>query len=104
NGAWVIVIAFLSIASGVSTKSERYATLTVEFRNMPERLTSILDRWRTHHGTLEQLVEQVEAALLAEGQAWVAVVDDFPEDTTLSPAEGSAPELALHSPASRVGA
>lgn len=102
--AWVIVITFLSLAPGASTKSERYATLTVELRTMPDRLTSILERWRAHHGTLEQLVEQFEAALLAEGEAWVAVVDEFPEDTAISPAKGPAPELALHSPVSRAGA
>jgi hypothetical protein len=101
--AWVIVITFLSLAPGTSTKSERYATLSVELRTMPDRLTSILERWRVHHGTLEQLVEQFEAAVLAEGEAWVAVVDEFPEDTTSSPAKGSAPELALHSPAERAG-
>jgi hypothetical protein len=101
--AWVIVITFLSLAPGASTKSERYATLAVELRTMPDRLTSILERWRAHHGTLEQLVEQVEGALLAEGEAWVADVDEFLEDTASSPAKGSAPELALHSPASRAG-
>jgi hypothetical protein len=103
-GAWVIVITFLSLALSASTKSERYATLTVELRTMPDRLTSILEQWQGHHGTLEQLVEQVEAALLAEGEAWVADVDEFLKDTASSPAKGSAPGRALHSPASRAGA
>jgi NADH:ubiquinone oxidoreductase subunit 6 (subunit J) len=102
--AWVIVITFLSLAPGASTKSERYATLTVEYRTMPDRLASILDQWRAHHGTLEQLVEQVEATMLAEGEAWVAGVDEFQEDTASLPAKGPAPEMALHSPASRAGA
>ena len=102
--AWVIVITFLSLAPGASTKSERYATLTVEYRTMPDRLTSILDQWRAHHGTLEQLVEQVEAAMLAEGQAWAVVADEFQENITSLPAKGSAPEMELHSPASRASA
>jgi uncharacterized protein DUF4231/conflict system pore-forming effector with SLATT domain len=102
--AWVIVFAFLSLAPGASTKSERYATLTVELQTMPDRLTSILERWRTNDGTLEQLVEQFEAAVLAEGEAWVADADELLEDTVTFPAKGSAPELALHSPASRAGA
>ncbi len=102
--AWVIVITFLSIALGASTKSERYATLAVELRTMPDRLTCILEQWRVCHGTLEELVEQVEAAVLAQGEAWVAVVDEFFEDTASLPAGGPAPELATHSPASGVGA
>ena len=101
--AWVIVITFLSLGLGTSTKSERFATLIVKLRAMPDRLTSILEQWRAHHGTLEQLVEQVEEALLGEGEAWVAVVDEL-EDTASLPARGSAPELALHSPASRARA
>jgi Protein of unknown function (DUF4231)/SMODS and SLOG-associating 2TM effector domain 1 len=101
--AWVIVIAFLSLAPGASTKSERYATLIVKLRAMPDHLTSILERWRAHHGTLEQLVEQVESALLGEGEAWIAVVDEL-EDTTSLPARGSVAELALHSPAARARA
>lgn len=102
--AWVIIIIFLSVALGASTKLERYATLTVELRTMPGRLTGILERWRTNHGTLEQLVDEIEAAMLAEAESWVAVLDDFPADTTLLPAKESSPELALHSPASRAGA
>jgi hypothetical protein len=101
--AWVIVIAFLSLAPGASTKSERYATLIVKLRAMPDHLTSILERWRAHHGALEQLVEQVESALLGEGEAWIAVVDEL-EDATSLPARGSVAELALHSPAARARA
>jgi len=101
--AWVIVITFLSLALGTSTKSERYATLTVKLRAMPDRLTSILEQWRALHGTLEQLVEQFEEALLGEGEAWVAVVDEL-ADTASSPAKGSIPELALPSPAARARA
>jgi hypothetical protein len=43
---------------------------------MPVRLTSILERWRANHGPLEQLVDQIEAAVLVEAEAWVAVLDD----------------------------
>jgi hypothetical protein len=74
--AWVVVVAFLSVALGASTKLERYATLTVELQTMPVRLTSILERWRANHGPLEQLVDQIEAAVLVEAEAWVAVLDD----------------------------
>lgn len=102
--AWVIVITFLSLAPGASTKSERYATLTVELQTMPDRLTSIFERWRANRGPLEQLVEQFEARVLAEGEAWVADVDELPEGTASSAAEEPAPELVPLSPASRAGA
>ena len=77
--AWAIVIIFLSLAPGASTKSERYATLIVEYRTMPDRLTSIVDQWRVQHGTLEQLVEQVEGTMLSEGETWIAAPDEFYE-------------------------
>ena len=102
-GAWVIMITFLSVALGASTKAERYATLTVEFRTMPNRLTGILAKWRANQGSLEDLVERIEAAVLAEAENWVAVLDeDALEDVSLSGA--SSLESALPAPASRVGA
>jgi hypothetical protein len=103
--AWVIMIAFLSLALGASTKLERYATLTVELRTMPDRLTSILERWQANHGTLEQLVYQIEAAVLAEAENWVAVLDDDVHEEAVSPpSRDSSLEPALHSPATRAGA
>lgn len=103
--AWVIIIAFLSVMLGASTKLERYATLTVELRSMPDRLTHMLERWRSTDGTLEQLVYQIEAAVLAEGEAWVA----FPDDDVLDASDSSRSDHslldpALQSPASRAGA
>jgi SMODS and SLOG-associating 2TM effector domain 1/Protein of unknown function (DUF4231) len=103
-GAWVIVITTLSLASGVSAKAERYATLIIGHRAMPDRLTSILDQWRTNHGTLDQLVEQIEVAMLAESQAWVIGTDQFFKETALLPAEELRPRLTLHPPVSRTGA
>jgi conflict system pore-forming effector with SLATT domain len=76
-GAWIGVIANLSLASGVTAKSERYATLLVECKAMPERLTGILEQWRASHGTLDQLVEQVEGLVLAQAQAWILGASDF---------------------------
>jgi Protein of unknown function (DUF4231) len=84
--AWIAVVALLSLASGVTTKSERYATLVVECKAMPERLTTILEQWRTTHGTLDQLVARVETLVLAQAQAWVLGDIAVPEAAELSPA------------------
>jgi hypothetical protein len=101
--AWVIVIILLSLASGVSAKAERYATIFVGYRAMPDRLNHILGRWRANRGTLEQLVEQIEAAVLTEAQAWVLGTDEPTKETASQPHD-SLPELVLHSPVSRAGA
>lgn len=102
-GAWVIIIAFLSVALGASTKLERYATLAVELRSMPDRLTGILEKWKANQGTLEDLVERIEAAILAGNENWIAVLDeDVPEDVTLS--GPSSLEPVLQAPPSRVDA
>jgi hypothetical protein len=100
-GAWVAVLTTISVAVGADTLSERYAQLTVEYRAMPERLTRIVGRWRANRGTLEQLVEQVEATLLQEYQAWVAGADEFLKGTAWSPAKDSLPKPVLQAPASR---
>jgi hypothetical protein len=97
-GVWVAVIAVLSLASGVTAKAERYATLAVESQAMPDRLSGILASWRANHGTLDQLVEQVEALLLAQTQAWIVAAS-----TAFSSAENSPLKLAFHSSASRTG-
>jgi NADH:ubiquinone oxidoreductase subunit 6 (subunit J) len=101
--AWVIIVAFLSVVLGASTKLERYATLAVELRSMPDRLTGILEKWQANQGTLEDLVERIEAAILAGAENWIAVLDeDVPDDVTLS---GPSPlEPVLQVPASRVDA
>jgi Protein of unknown function (DUF4231)/SMODS and SLOG-associating 2TM effector domain 1 len=103
-GAWVVVITTLSLASGVSAKAERYATLIIGHRAMPDRLTGILEQWRTNRGTLDQLVEQIEAAVLAESQAWVIGTDRFLKESALPAAGELRPKLTLHSPVSRTGA
>jgi hypothetical protein len=100
-GAWVIVAIFLSLASGVSVKSERYATLIVGHRFIPERLTSILEQWRVIHGGLDQLVEKVESVVLNESQAWVLGLDEFQKESVPSQAADSSPELTFHAPASQ---
>ena len=103
--AWVIIVAFLSLVLGASTKLERYATLTVELRTIPERLTGILENWRANQGTLEDLVERIEGVILAEAENWVAILDDDCIENTAVPLAGNqSQEPALHSPASRVGA
>lgn len=102
--AWVAVIAIMSFASGVTAKSERYATLLVECQAMPVRLISILDRWQANHGTLDQLVQQVEDVLLAQAQAWVLGANEFGYIASSSPASESALKSALPFPASGVGA
>jgi hypothetical protein len=100
-GAWVAVVTTMCVAVGADALAERYAQLTVGHRAMPDRLNGMLDRWRVNHGTVDQLVERVEATLLAESQAWVAGADEFPRDTAASPAKHSPSKLSLHSPASR---
>jgi hypothetical protein len=96
-GAWVIIVAFLSLVLGASTKLERYATLIAEARTMPDRLTSILERWRANQGTLEDLVERIEAALLAEAENWVAILDvDALEDISLSRVSSLEPHDIVH--------
>jgi hypothetical protein len=95
--AWVIIIAFFSLVLGASTKLERYATLIAEARTMPDRLTSILDRWQVNQGTLEELVARIEAALLAEAENWVAVLDEDPlEDVSLSGVSSLEPHDTVH--------
>jgi hypothetical protein len=96
-GAWVIIVAFLSLVLGASTKLERYATLIAEARTMPDRLTSILERWRANQGTLEDLVERIEAALLAEAENWVAILDvDALENISLSRVSSLEPHDIAH--------
>jgi hypothetical protein len=100
-GAWVAVITTMCVAVGPDLLAERFAQIVVSCQAMPDRLTSILGRWRANHGTLDQLVEQVEATLIKQGQAWVAEADEFLNDAALSQAKDSPPMPALHSPASR---
>jgi hypothetical protein len=102
--AWAAVIAIMSIASGVTAKSERYATLLVEVKTMPVRLTSILDRWQANHGTLDQLVQQVEDVLLAQAQTWLLGINEIKYIAPSSPASDPTLKSALPFPASRVGA
>jgi len=102
-GAWVAVVTTIAVAVGADVLAERYAQLTVGYRAMPDRLARMVSRWRANHGTVEQLVEQVEATLLAENQAWVAGAEEFLKDTASSPAKDSLPRLGLHSSASRTG-
>jgi hypothetical protein len=72
---------------------------------MPARLTSILERWRANHGPLEQLVDQIEAAVLAEAEAWVAVLDnDALESPALVTGKESSLEPVLNSPVARASA
>ncbi|MBZ5490393.1 MAG: hypothetical protein LAO76_05620 [Acidobacteriia bacterium] len=95
--AWVIIVAFFSLVLGASTKLERYATLIAELRTMPDRLTGILERWRANQGTLEDLVERIETAHLAEAENWVAVLDEGPpEDVSLSGVSALEPHDTVH--------
>src|SRR5689334_2228653 len=79
--AWVAVVTTAGVTMGGDNLAERSAELAVTFRAMPPRLTNILARWRANHGTLNQLVEQVEAALLEQSQAWVAAADELRQRT-----------------------
>lgn len=101
--AWVIIAAFLSVVLGASTKLERYATLTVELQATPERLTGILEKWRANSGTLEELVERIEAAILAGFENWVAVLDEDAVEHVSVP-EASSLEPLLQAQASRIDA
>jgi hypothetical protein len=100
-GAWVAVLTTVSVAVGADTLAERYAQLTIEYRAMPDRLTRILGRWRANRGTVDQLVEQMEATLLQEYQSWVAGADEFLKDVASSLTKDSPPKPVLHTPASR---
>lgn len=100
-GAWVIVVATLSVAIGADTLAERFAQLTIGCRAMPERLTNIVGRWRASHGNVEQLVERVETTLLSQEQAWVAGADEFWADANSSATNHSVPQPVPHSSASR---
>lgn len=102
-GSWVGVIAVLSLASGVTAKAERYATLAVESHAMPDRLSGILASWRANHGTLDQLVEQVEAVLLAQTHSWIVGVPEDLDDTASLSAGNSPLKLVLRSSASPTG-
>jgi SMODS and SLOG-associating 2TM effector domain 1/Protein of unknown function (DUF4231) len=97
-GGWVAVITTISVAVGADTLAERYAQLTLGYRAMPDRLTSILARWRANHGTLDQLVEQVEMTLLEENQGWVAGATEFLKGTASSPATYLSLKLGRQSP------
>jgi hypothetical protein len=96
-GAWVAVVTTMCVAVGPDLLAERFAQITVSFRQMPDRLTTILGRWRVNRGALDELVEQVEAALIKQSQAWFAEAHEFPEDIARSPAQDSRLKSALHS-------
>jgi hypothetical protein len=100
-GAWVGVVTTMCVAVGADTLAERYAELTVTFQAMPDRLNRMLGRWRTNHGTVNQLVEQVEATLLQECHAWVAGVEEFRTDFSSSAAKDLPSTRSLHSSAAR---
>jgi len=100
--AWVIVIIAISLGSGVTAKADRYASLIVGYEAMADRLTNIVARWQANRGPFDELVQQVETALLTEAQAWVLGVDEFPKNAA-SQREDLSAELDLHS-ASQAGA
>ena len=99
-GAWVAVVTTMCVSVGPDLLAERFAQITVSYRALPDRLTSILGRWRANHGSLDQLVEQVEATLVKQSQAWVAEADEFLKDAASWAAKDS-PKLGLHARASR---
>jgi hypothetical protein len=76
-GAWVAVITTISGAVAAYVMAERYEQITISYRTTADRLTSILGRWIATPGELSQLVEQVEATLLEENQAWIAGADEL---------------------------
>jgi hypothetical protein len=78
---WVAVVTTACVVMGADNLAERSAELVVTFRAMPPRLTNILARWQANHGTLDQLVEQVETTLLEQSQAWVACADELRQRT-----------------------
>jgi hypothetical protein len=100
--AWVVVITTISFSVGVDAMAERYALLTVGYRAVLARLTSILSHWQANRLTLDQLVEEVETALLTEGDAWVVGAYEFLKDSPSSPTS-DLPKLGLHPTAARTG-
>jgi hypothetical protein len=61
----------------------------VSYRTTADRLTGILGRWKANPGALGQFVEQVEAALLEENQAWIAGADELLKDVASQPGSSS---------------
>jgi hypothetical protein len=102
-GAWVAVVTTIGFSVGVDAMAERYALLTVGYRAVLARLTSILGHWQAHHLTLDQLVKLVETSLLTEGDAWVVGGYEFLKDTSTSPAQESPSKLDLYARTSRTG-
>jgi hypothetical protein len=100
-GAWIAVCITMGLAVGADALAERYAQLTIEYGAMPDRLTGILNRWTLQRGTLDELVERVEAALLGEMQTWVASADELQNDSAVAPVRPPASQPALHSTAAR---
>jgi hypothetical protein len=96
---WVAVLTTIAGAVGSDTLAERYAQLIVEYQAMPARLTRIVGRWRANCGTLDQLVEEVEAALLQEHHAWIAGPQEFVKVAASLAGLDSSPKSGLRSPA-----
>jgi hypothetical protein len=88
-GVWVAVITTISGSVSAHVVAERYDQFTVSYRSIADRLTGILGRWKANPGALGQFVEQVEAALLEENQAWIAGADEILKDVAWQPASSS---------------
>jgi hypothetical protein len=88
-GAWVAVITTVTGALGAHALAQRYEQLAVSYRATADRLASVVGRWRAVKGSLSQLVEQCEVALLEENQGWIAGADEtMKENNGPPPAPG----------------
>lgn len=100
-GAWVAGLVTMAVAVGADALAERYAQLTIEYGAMPDRLSAVLNRWRVQSGTVDQLVERIEATITGEMQTWVASADELQNDVQVLQAGVSASQSVLHSTAER---
>jgi MinD-like ATPase involved in chromosome partitioning or flagellar assembly len=88
-GSWVAVITTISGAVGAHVMAERYDQITITYRSTADRLTGILGRWKATSGELSQLVDQVEATLIEENQAWIAGADELMRELVAPGVHGS---------------
>lgn len=87
-GSWVAVITTVSGTLGSHVAAQRYEQIRISYRAAADQLEGILGKWRAVKGTLSDLADQCEAALLAENQGWIAGTDDAMQAAPNQPPPG----------------
>ena len=80
-GAWVAVITTIIGAVASHALVQRYEQLASSYRATADRLQGIVARYRASNGTLDELVQQAEAALFEQNQGWIAGGDEMIKDS-----------------------